>query len=240
MSISIRYLARLGREREIPSLFERAWMETHGGGSNPVAKAMQIVENERKSKSRKVSLFVGVMLLVPLAFLVWSGLGGDMYSKGAGDIVAHLIQTTCLTLALIAIVLAHEDKGKEVGNTAESQIASFCECLDLMSRWTGNYRSFELEPYLGNDEAIKKIGTDILAEFAANVLRIQEGEKLAESPEAKGRLQESAGNARAEFTRCYNTLRQIGLASGGYDKYFEIAQLNIDAASKNLSKVVVV
>lgn len=233
-NITVGYLAKLGRERKIPSLFERAWVEAHGGGSNPVAKAMQIVENERIRWNRIFLSSAGVALLVPFGIAAWDGLTNK---GGSGDAFVHLVRMAFLWFSFLLMLLALEKKGEEVDDAVKSHIAGFCECLDLARSWAS--LSFELL-LPDNEEAIKQIGTDILVDSATDVLQVQEGEKFAESPGEKERLQVSAGNVRAEFTRRYNTLRLIGLASGGYDKYFEIAQRTIDAGSKKSPQAAVI
>ncbi|MDD2657143.1 MAG: hypothetical protein PHD04_00560 [Candidatus Pacebacteria bacterium] len=227
MGISIEYLAKLGRQRTISPLFERAWMRS--GGSNPVRTAMQIVENKRRNRNRSFLGFAMMLLvlLVLLGFVVW-GVVTD--KEGMGNWFVHLPQAVFLAMASMVILGALEGKAEEVDDATISHAVDFCEHLDLARSWTS--ASFELLLPDTDDEAIRQIGTSILVDCAAEVLRLEEGVRSAKSPEHRERMQILAGNSKAEFTRRYNTLHRIGLASGGYDKYFEIAQHAIDVHSK--------
>lgn len=170
------------------------------------------------------------MLALLAAFVITLG-----DSRDANDIdgtFRYVVQSVFLVIAGIGILLALEGKGQqEVNDTA---VITFCEQLALVSHWCGH--DFDgLSPELQHrgDDDIKAVGTHILVKAATAVLQMQEGEKAAESPEAKERLEVRIGNEMTEFTRRYNTLSRLGLASGGYKKYFEQARRIVDSAASS-------
>lgn len=226
-SITVECLAQLGRKRLIPPLFERAW-QCGGRGNNPVATAMQIVENKRRDRNRNLLWFVIAGILVSLGVVI---LAIVTDKGGVGNPVAHVAQVVFLLFALTMAFLATEEKGQGVNCAMEASVNDFCEKLALVNSWC-NHIGGGLCPELQytDEDMLRDVGTDILAEVAAKVLRWEKSAKEAELPGDKEHMQVIAGNERAEFTRRYNTLVRLGLASGGYDKYFEIAQRRIDSA----------
>lgn len=218
-AISVERLAELGRDRFISPLFEQAWLHEERT-ANPVTTAIRIVDNGRRKWNRACLKSVMVMLV----FVFLGVVGEFLYfvsNKGnsVGFALVCLVPAILLIVAMITTSLAIEGKSEwEVSEESKVSLAYFCDTLALVADWVGSGTFYQ---HIVDQENIKKIGTQILAAAACFVLEKQNKEKEAQTLEMKARLQEAAGNEMIEFTRRYNTLKKLGMASGGYDKYFD-------------------
>ena len=225
-TMTVKYLAQLGRERTISPLFERVW--TVYGRSNPVAAAMQIVDNQRRGRNRRCLTNAMLFIAIPLCLSV---VGVIVYSHDEDNIALF----GCLTLAAFLVgafleIAAVREVTTAMPDGAVAMIEGFCEHLALVNEWASHYGSTPFYLYHDEDE-IKKVGAGILVATATEVLQLQKKEKEAESKEssvARENYQEMAGRVMAAFCKRYDTLKMIGLASGGYDKYFEAARKSLE------------
>lgn len=224
-NMTVEYLAKLGRERTISPLFERVW--TIHGRSNPVAAAIEIVDNQRRGRNKRCLSTAMLFIIVPLCFAVAGAVAYSHEDKIA--LFRYLILAAFLVGAFLEISVVREEK-TAMHDDAITMVDDFCKHLTLVDEWAGCDSSSKFYLYR-NEDKIKEIGTNILVRAGIEVLQLQKMEKEVEPGEIREHYQEMAGHEMTEFSRRYDALKRIGLASGGYDKYFEQAQHIIDVDS---------
>ncbi len=206
-TITVKDLAQLAWDGLIPSIFVRSWSKRTQ--VNPVKTASDIVHNARVNNLRILAAcgigLCGFVMLIEF----WN----------ARLSINQIVVSTSLALGL-TVYGFWVHRLTEVSDADKTLADAFCADFSSFCEWSGC-----VETYLAkcdDDEELKKFARTALVEMAITKINLQE--QKSDDPDGKFKQQIQSGHILAEFGHRYDTLQRLGLASGGWEKYFEDAE----------------
>ncbi len=214
-SITATDIARLAKERKLPALLEKSWMKSTGA-INPVAEIIKMAENKEKGARRAVygafAVFFSVCFMTSLTLSI-SGVEDMTYFDMHGySIFLQFLEM--LVVVVFIIWLLNDPPVKVQERVAEAFLAD----LNALYEWA--------IPILGSmplsldEEDLRQTAERILIATARRHWELQ----VATAGDEELMQDIQKGVVMAEFKRKYDTLQRLGLASGGYAKYFTKAK----------------
>lgn len=203
-------LVGLAQKRELSTVFEKAWQERTG--VNPVARAIQMSQRKTIASGWKNLIFTSVAISISFGILL--GVFGDsMIHEIAGILVLVPV------MLVVSLVLRWEAKNPPI---AYDGMDEFLADISALCIWL-NPKSMSTEILLSSNENVVKFAAHSLLVSVVIPLVKLEQEKGGDAAERLRRVCEM-DLLRKSFTHKYDTFARIGLASGGYNKYFDEAK----------------
>lgn len=213
-------LAKLANERRLPQIFEKEWHNR--SAVNPVARVVKLAQTRRERN-------IALRLVLFLATMALTAVLGLLYSE-TNDVVRSIISVQVFILSAVAFACFLFAAAASMALVQDLQeVLKFCASLNSLCEWSGN----NLENFTyRNEEYIKEVARLVLVAKAKEELLL----KLGETQESRLDSKRIGGEIIAELGRRYDTLSRIGLASGGYAKYFEDARHEIEMKKREAEK----
>ncbi|HUQ30006.1 MAG TPA: hypothetical protein VM103_00580 [Candidatus Paceibacterota bacterium] len=209
-------LAHLANMRWLPSVFDQSWEKRTG--VNPVALVIDRLTYELASKREAIAPFLTGLVIIATGLM-------SAFCLTFGNLRTALAFDACIGIACICFAFLRMGHNIPLSEEYKSQIEAFSTDLQNFLVWSRIENPKDLRSF--SEAKLREMADQILTSTARLILAYQD-------ISTSSKVLMLVGKLNTDLALQYDTLTRLGLASGGYTRYYAEAKKKNDETDERL------